>query len=165
MARSPTIGYEYSIQWHNPKTEPPPGMARVLVRAFAASSRPEDKPEAIARKAAELEFGSGWVICSQAITPPPRRHSAEQKGKRRVGNLQRRVRKAVGPLFAQAVIDAELARKPDDYAGAEVSREGAAYVAECDAEDARLWAAYLEWHAQVTGEASGEAPGALGEVA
>lgn len=165
MSRPPTIGHEYSIQWHNPKTEPPPGMARVLVRAFAVSSRPEHQPEAIARKAAELGFGSGGVICSQAITPPTRRQSAEQKGKRRVGNLQRRVRKSVGPLFAQAVIDAELARKPADYAGAEVCQEGAAYVAQCDAEDARLWAAYLEWYAQVTGEASGEAAGALGEVA
>lgn len=152
MSRPPTIGYEYSIQWHNPKTEPPPGMARVLVRAFAVSSRPEHRPQAIARKSAELGLSSGWVICSQAITPPPRRHSAEQKGRRRVGNLQRRVRKSVGPLFAQAVIDAELARKPGYYAGAEVSEEGAAYLAQCDAEDARLWAAYLEWHTQVTGE-------------
>lgn len=118
-------------------------MARVQITAFARSTRPEDVPEAIRCKQAEL--GAGWSVYVEAVTPPPQRHTAERKGRRRLSNLARRVQKTVGPMFAQDVIDQQVARKPDYYAGAEVSQESAAYVAHCDAEDARRWAAYLAW--------------------
>lgn len=143
----PTIGYQYSLEWYTPYSDPPAGMGRVLMRAFACGTGPHARPACIDRKQAELGFGSGWVICVQAVTPPPKRHTAEQKGKRRVGNLQRRVSRTIGPMFAQEVIDAELTRKADYYAGAEVSAESAAYVAQFDAETGRLWAAFLAWHA------------------
>jgi hypothetical protein len=148
MPEVPTIGYEYSVQWHNPKTEPPPGMARVLIKAFAFSTRPEHKPEAIVRKLAELGFGSGWVLCSQAITPPAKRHTAERRARQRVGNLTRRVEKTIGPLFSQEVVAEAVARKPDYYAGA-VDEAQAAHVAQIDARDAELWAAYLAWYTEV----------------
>ena len=77
-------------------------------------------PEAVHARYLEIGGpGCGWVIGWQACLPPPRRFSTEALGRVRRGHLERRVRRQIGPLFADEVIAAELAKKPGYYAGTE----------------------------------------------
>ncbi|GGR13299.1 hypothetical protein GCM10008957_27820 [Deinococcus ruber] len=77
-------------------------------------------PEAVCARYLQLGGpGCGWVVSWQACLPPPRRLSPEALARVRRGHLERRVRRQLGPLFADEVIAAELAKKPGYYAGTE----------------------------------------------
>ena len=150
-------GFEFSVRWSNPYTQPPDNQPRILLRAFAESSRPV--PEDIDALHKRLGLGSGWCVSVACIEPPPRRKNAGQKASLRVKALERRVGRHIGPLFAQEVIDQQLEARPDYFQGGEVSETSAEYIRQSDQRDAEQWAAYQQWLGQQGGAGAG--PGAV----
>ena len=150
-------GFEFSVRWSNPHTQPPDNQPRLLLRAFAGSSRPV--PEEIDALHNRFGLGRGWCISVACIEPPPRRQKAEQKASLRVKALERRVGRHIGPLFAQEVIKERLADRPEYYQGGEVSPASAEYIRQSDQRDGQQWAAYQRWLGQQGGAGAG--PGAV----
>lgn len=146
----PTCGHQWIIAWGNPYTDPPGGMDRVQASAFARSAYPTDQPAELQAIYEQLGGpGSGWSWYYRHLTPAPKRHSPEQRGAARVRALTRRVtsgRRAVGPMFAEDIIQETISANPDYYAGAEVDAERAQYVANFDATTDQLWQDYLTWY-------------------
>jgi hypothetical protein len=143
----PKSGHRYSVRWRGARPVPE-GMNAVQLEVYALSSHPADQPREVQEAVQRLGLGTGWALYVTVVAPPARRLTAEQKGARRTQALVRRVtegKRAIGPLFAQEVLDHERTRRADYYAGAEVNRVAAEYVAQVDAEDAARWEAYLEW--------------------
>lgn len=68
-----------------------------------------------------IGLGKGWVVSCGPHMPEPRRLSPEAKSKIRRKNLERRVEKKA-PLFANDLIQIELAKDPDYYEGKEYRR-------------------------------------------
>lgn len=146
---TPKHGYLYRLEWRR-ATPPPDGQPRMLGEAFATRTSPGHEAEHLAEQLRTIGFGCGYGLSVTTLSPPARRHTPEQRGRQRQRNLERRVttgRRAIGPLFAGDVIQAELAARPAHYAG---HRDPAheAFVSQLDADDAQRWAAFLAWHAQ-----------------
>lgn len=110
----PPRQWRYSLRWGNPYTQPPGAavLAEALVPAGAACP-PE--VQALWRP------GAGYAICIDFDDLPyelmlARKWSPERKGKVRVKRLENRIAKAF-PLFADELIQRELAARPDYYRG------------------------------------------------
>lgn len=144
---SPKHGYLYRLEWRR-ASPPPAGQPRILGEAFATRTSPGHEAEHLTEQLRAIGFGCGYSLNVTLLTPPARRHTPEQRGRQRQRNLERRVttgRRAIGPLFAPDVIQAELAARPEHYAG-QRDPDHEAFVRDHDADTARRWAAFLAWH-------------------
>ncbi|MBB2158101.1 theronine dehydrogenase [Gluconacetobacter diazotrophicus] len=100
----------WSLAWRNPHV-PPPGP-RVLAAALVVAG--EDCPAEVMEKWVP---GAGYAITWQLVSQKPiRRWSPEARAKVRRSNLRRRMEKNF-PLFAELFIAAELAARPEYFAG------------------------------------------------
>lgn len=105
--------WRYSLRWRLPhKPCPgPPELVSVVVEAGQAA--PE---EVMTRWVA----GSGYAVCVDFLGEKPvRRWSDERKAAVRRRNLQVRIRR-VAPLFADELIERELAARPAYFNGKSV---------------------------------------------
>ena len=103
----------WSIRWGNPRTQPPCGSARV--KAAILVPRGTACP---AELLAQTVPGDGWALCWELVSQRPiRRWSQEARARVRQNNLRRRMEKKY-PLFATDFIAAEIAARPDYFAGA-----------------------------------------------
>ena len=138
-------GLLYSIQWgHHRKDPPPDGMNPVQFKGFALSSHPAHTPPEIDAFYTLHGYGSGWATYVQSVSPPAKRRSEESRGKTRVKNLEKRVAKTIGPMFSEEIVQRELSKQPDYFAGKGDPKHDA-YIAQSDAEDAQLWAEFCAW--------------------
>jgi hypothetical protein len=110
----------FAIVWGSPYTNPPAEQPRVLMSVVRWQVSGHPVPEDITLKYAEIGFGTGWAL-SVSIDPEfteqqrlARQFSPERKAALRKGNLRRRVEKRA-PLFAEEIIQRELARDPSYY--------------------------------------------------
>ncbi len=119
LAEKKRVIHEWRVQWfwHG---SPPDGLPRVLaiehISAHAKDgARRGDLAGLYARTLHQVPpgYGLGW----QKITKPPKRRTAEQRGKMRVAMMEKRAREQY-PLFADEIIERELRERPDYYAGA-----------------------------------------------
>jgi hypothetical protein len=105
----------WSAQWGNPYTSPPHGEPRQRLSVTVSGST-RDIPPAILAAAPP---GSGWCVAVRVHSGRPRRRMSQAgRAKVRRRNLERRVTRQA-PLFAAQIIAAELAARPDYFAGAE----------------------------------------------
>lgn len=105
---------KWAAAWGSPYTQPPNGEPRVRLEMITDGSIHETPPQIL--EAAPV--GSGYAVwCTPLETKPPRRMSQEGRAKLRRDNLRRRVERKA-PLFAEAIITAELARQPAYFSGA-----------------------------------------------
>ena len=110
--------YRWEARWSNPYTAPPDGQPRIRATTqtpyTAGSSR--TPPEI----AAAAPIGSGYCVAvSVTDDQPPRRFSQAAKARIRRRNLERRIQRRA-PLFAAELLQAELDRRPEYFAGADV---------------------------------------------
>lgn len=106
-----------SVQWGNPYTTPT--GERVM---WAATFPADPDGRAIGQEVQEAAYaeaglrpGCGYSLAwSPVRTKPPRRWSAEAKGRRRRQNLRNRLEKKI-PLFADQLYSDEVERRPDYY--------------------------------------------------
>jgi len=66
--------WRFEIAWSNPYTNPPDGEPRVLMSVTHVQGGADPVPEGIARRYAELGYGSGWCITC-GIEPTTKRKS------------------------------------------------------------------------------------------
>lgn len=103
----------WSIRWGHPGTEPPCGGSRVKAAVLVPRGT-KCPPDLLAQKIP----GDGWALSWELISQKPiRRWSKEAKARVRQQNLRRRMEKKF-PLFAEDFIAAEIAGRPDYFAGA-----------------------------------------------
>lgn len=103
----------WSIRWAHPMTAPPGGAPRVKV-AILVPRGTKCPPEILDQKVP----GDGWSLCWELVSQKPvRRWSQEARAKVRQRNLRQRMEKKF-PLFAEDFIAAEIASRPDYFAGA-----------------------------------------------
>ena len=105
----------WMLQWGNPYTEPPAGMPRVrLEMAFFG-----DHPNAI-HCPPEIEglkvLGDGWAVVHQCLAREVRKLPVETLARVRRKRLERRMRRKY-PLLADLMIEEEMRKKPEYYAG------------------------------------------------
>ncbi len=135
------IGAVWSVRWNNPYTSPPDGRPRVLIEVFRPEGHPEVRgfhpPAAVQQVLKQVGLGSGYGLHWQAITKPPKEINREKLAIIRRKRLERRVWKRY-PLFAEKLIEEELALKPEYYAGITDARLANARKAVLSKEAARL---------------------------
>ena len=103
----------WSIRWGHPCTDPPGGVARIKAAILVPRGQP-CPAELLDRKTP----GDGWALCWELVSQRPiRRWSQEARARVRQNNLRRRMEKKY-PLFAEDFIAAEIASRPDYFAGA-----------------------------------------------
>jgi len=116
--KSKTVIQECEVRW-SLHGEPPQGLPRVLASELI------EAPAAAGARLGELgqlyrqtirEVPRGYALCWSRHEPPPKRWSQEARAKVRRSSLERRA-KARYPLFADQIIERELADRPDYYAG------------------------------------------------
>lgn len=111
------VVHEWSVMWclHADPPDPwPRVLARELVRAPRESGAMRGDLAALyTRTLREVPkgFGMGWVRHDR----PPRRHSQDQRAKQRRAAMERRIREHY-PLFAESMIEEELAARHEYYA-------------------------------------------------
>jgi len=118
---SKVLGYRYSVEWSNPYKPPLDGQPLVKAEMFETANQRDERmargektiPEKIR---AMHQPGDGYCVCFQAICEPVREMSQEKLAVIRKKRLVRRMEKKY-PLFAQEMIDQEISRNPDYYAG------------------------------------------------
>lgn len=120
MKKPQTIPWSFSVRWGNPYTAPPNGLPRVFfeVVRMQVGGHPVPAELDAAYTKARATHGPGWCV-SIGVDPelrPRRTLRPEVKGSIRRKALARRINKKV-PLFAEALIQRELDRNPDYYAG------------------------------------------------
>lgn len=94
-------------------TEPPCGSNRVKAAVLVPRGMP-CPAEILDQKVP----GDGWALCWELVSQKPiRRWSQEARARVRQQNLRRRMEKKF-PLFAEDFIVAEIASRPDYFAGA-----------------------------------------------
>jgi len=130
----------FRISWFNPYTNPPEGKPRVLAEMSAEKSHPvpTEYQEVLKRLA---PIGSGYGIGITCITPrlKDREWSVERKAANRRKLLQGRVNKAA-PLFAEDIIKAEVAKKPEYFQGTSACDEAHDRVLQEQEETYKKWA-------------------------
>ena len=105
----------WMLAWGNPYTEPPEGMPRVRVELAYF----EDHPYAI-HCPPEIEalkvLGDGWGMVHQVLAREVRKLPVETLARIRRKRLERRMRRRY-PLLADLMIEEEVGKKPEYYAG------------------------------------------------
>ena len=139
--KTKTVIQEYEVRW-SLHGEPPQGLPRVLASELieapaTAGARPGELRRLYQRTLRELP--RGYSLCWNRHEPPPKRWSQEARAKARRAALQRRAH-ARYPLFADQVIERELADRPDYYAGV----KDTAFQEEADRQTERLYQALRE---------------------
>ena len=107
---SDVIGFVYRWQWVG-HDDPPDGV-RVLFEKFVPGHARRCPPELDAM----WRPGTGYAVCVESVEKPGRRQSPETVGKRRRDSLRKRLERDY-PLFAEQMYNAEIANRPDYYAG------------------------------------------------
>lgn len=115
------LGWTWQIRWGLPHTSPPHGQPRVRLSVTRPVPSAHPAPPIFDRAFKIIGYGTGWVFGCGPHMPEPKRLSPEAKGKMRRRNLERRV-EAKAPLFASDLIQIELAKDPEYYAGKEYRR-------------------------------------------
>ena len=111
------LGSVWSLRWYNPYTTPRDGLPRVRAEVFFPVGHPNYGWGGCPVELSELHvLGSGWVISWCPIDAPLKPLSQKALAAVRQKRLARRV-KAKYPLLADQIIEEELAKKPDYYAG------------------------------------------------
>jgi len=130
------LGSVWSLRWSNPYTTPRDGLPRVRAEVFFPVGHPNYGWGGCPAELAELHvIGSGWVISWCPIDAPIKSLSQQALAAVRQKRLARRV-KAKYPLLADQIIEEELAKKPDYYAGVtdeRIEAERAAAIQQRDA--------------------------------
>lgn len=102
--------WHYSLRWRLPH-QPCPGEEVLAVEDVPAG---EPAPDSIMQ---HVVPGNGYAVCLDFLTVRPiRRWRAERKAQTRKRNLERRIMKAA-PLFADALIERELAARTAYFKG------------------------------------------------
>lgn len=111
-----TEKWRCSLAWRRGQGSlPPDGMPRVLKAVLC--DKPYPCPKEIHDLWLEMGPGSGWSVGWERIDQVPvKRWSPEAKARVRQRNLRARMEKKF-PLFADGFIAAELAARPDYFAG------------------------------------------------
>jgi len=104
-------GFLHSIAWGNPYTEPPDGAPRVLAEVFTLDREPPDD-----FKRFEYTPGGGYSYFIQHVTPPLKQLPPKTLASVRRKRVERRIRRKY-PLLADYLLEEEIAKKPDYYAG------------------------------------------------
>jgi hypothetical protein len=116
------VGFKYTITWSNPYRQPPDGQPRTKHVLYETLAQREERRRQGDTSTPPKWFndlhtiGDGYCISITAICTPTRQISAEALASVRRMRLERRMRKKY-PLFADQMIQEELAAKPDFYAG------------------------------------------------
>lgn len=118
MTKPPKTAAVLSIGWRNPYTQPPAevpllpcGRLRWAVTLLDRSA----EAELLRDQAPAFKPGSGWTVAFTTVqTEPPRRWSAEAKGRVRRRNLRWRLERKC-PLFAELLYREALAQRPAHY--------------------------------------------------
>lgn len=108
--------------WHNPYTEPPPGLPRLLFDGVVREKHwRENKIPELVMLGLRFPPGHGysWRV-SPIIHRQTKPWSKERKAKQRQRNLRARLEKKV-PLFADLFYEQEIAKNPGYYEGEEVN--------------------------------------------
>ena len=112
-----TAKWRCRLFWANPRTEPPHGQHRIKMAILC--DNPHPIPAEIQERMQEDDCkpGSGWSVGWECIEQRPiKRWSPEARARVRQGNLRRRMEKKY-PLFAEDFIAAEMASRPQYFAG------------------------------------------------
>ncbi len=105
----------WSLQWGNPCRKPPDGKPQCLGQKVVRYDGPWGHtcpPELTGLS----QLGDGYSLNVRFVSKPPRMLSPQALASIRLKRLRRRA-EAKYPLFAEQIIAAEIARKPDYYAG------------------------------------------------
>lgn len=102
-------GYWHKIEWGSPYSEPPAGAPRVLAETYTDTVTGRKSLPA-------TTLGGGYSVVTTFMREPVKRQGQETLARVRRKRLERRTL-ARAPLFAEQLIQAEIARKADYYAG------------------------------------------------
>ena len=103
-----------SYEWNDRYNEPPVCQSRVLAEVFIPYTEwPQPTPPEIQ---SVWKPGSGYSIYVTFLNEPPRQMPPEKLASIRMKRLRRRVEKKY-PLLADEIIQEEIAKNPDYYAG------------------------------------------------
>ncbi len=108
------VGHVWQVQWGNPMAALPAGMPRVLAEVFVPAPHGTG-----ARRPAEIDTvtrPTGYTVYVGALMPPLVPLSPERLARLRRQRLEARVQRKA-PMFADELVEAALAAKPDYYAG------------------------------------------------
>jgi hypothetical protein len=136
LAKKQRAIHEWSVQWffHG---EPPDGLPRVLaiehISAYAKDGARRGELAALYKRTLH-KVPPGYILGWQKITTPPKRKTAEQRGKMRRTMMEKRAREQY-PLFADEIIERELRERPAYYAG----EKDTAFRDQIDAEETALF--------------------------
>jgi hypothetical protein len=113
---SNVVGHVWSIQWSNPRTEPPSGMPRVLAEMFVPVAHPGAGSGGFPPEILAYPKPLGYSVYSAAIVRPlvplPPERLARIRRQRLVAREQ-----AKHPLFADVFVAERIEQQPDYYAG------------------------------------------------
>lgn len=109
------IGSIWMVRWGNPYTNPPEGKARVLAERFYPAGHPNQRvcPDELMQMCLP---GSGYTTVWQAVEKQVKRLPKDRLALVRQKRLRRRMEKKY-PLLAEWMIEQELAKRPEFYAG------------------------------------------------
>ncbi len=107
----------FRLSWGNPNTEPPAGRPRILAEIASAVRHP-CPPEFEAACQRLHTLGDGYWVSFGMLEPrrKNREWSRERKAACRRQKLEQRIKRKY-PLFADQLIQEEIAKKPDYFDG------------------------------------------------
>lgn len=109
------IGAVWTIQWHNPHTDPPEGKPRVLAEWFFPNGH-QHLRQCPPELQAMTTPGDGYRLCWSAVEALPKKQPKDKLALTRQKRLRRRMEKKY-PLFAEMMVEAEMEKRPSFYAG------------------------------------------------
>ncbi|MEM8777571.1 MAG: hypothetical protein AAGF26_01605 [Cyanobacteria bacterium P01_G01_bin.49] len=117
----------FSVAWGNPYTTPPNGLAKEFLVFEQNSDETKNyhrPPDWWLKKAHKLldEFREQGIYtyntASTCIQEPGKKWTPEQKAKRRLSNLEKRITKQYSiPALKEQAISEAISKKPDYYKG------------------------------------------------
>lgn len=118
MIRKGMLVQHYEVAWIY-HTTPPNGMPRVLAEEYLIA------PAGAGARRGELvklydehhrQRPTGYMLSWALLKPPPKRWGQGRRASARRANMERRIR-SKAPLFADELIERELAERPEYFAG------------------------------------------------